>query len=380
VNKKPLLRFLKPKILDHYLFGQLLLTVLFGVILFTIIWLAPDTLYRLIQYLFRGDVTLGEALTMFVYHLPGAMPQAIPIAVLLGCLFVFQRFSRQFELVAIQAGGISIRRFLVPVVGIGIFFALLHAFALEVLIPASGPRLDTIYARTDLKNDDDHNFVFVERNRQGNLDKFFMIGQSRSAVLRDFLILYYEPVPSGGSRISRILTAGSGHWNKETRQWQLFDGVEYVLSEEGVYRDTRAFREQQVRTDKYAARLLELSLQNPMVMGWHDLSRYIRLLEEGGQLQDVPFYRLRLWQKITTPLASILFALLGALLGIEPVRSNRSYGLTLGVTLVFLYSVLIPFTTNLGSIQVIPAWIIAWIPIVVVGIAGYAILALKRVD
>lgn len=366
-----------PTTLDRYLFGQLLLTVLFGVVLFTIIWLAPNTLFHLIQYLFKGDITLGQAVIMFFYHLPGAMPQAIPIAVLLGALFVFQRLSRSFELVAIQASGVSPRRIMLSVVWVGVFFTLLHAVALEVLIPKASPRLDDLYARTGLERQDTRNFVFVEKNRHGNLDKFFLIGESRMEPLRNFIILYYEPLRDGGARISRILTAATGRWNKETRQWQLFNGVEYVLNQEGVYRDTRLFEEQQVRTDKYAARLLEYNRQNPMTMDWVSLNRYIRLLEEGGQKQDIPFHRLRLWQKITTPLASILFVVLGAMLGMERVRSNRNYGLTLGALLVFIYSVLTPFTANLGNIPIFPAWLVAWVPLVAVGISGYFLLQLK---
>ncbi len=351
--------------LDCYLFVELSLTILFGVVLFSVIWLAPDTLFKLIQYVFAGKITVPQAALIFAYHIPPVLQQSVPIAVLMGSIFLFQRLSQSYELVAMQASGISPMRMLQSVLLVGLLFGLIHLAAQEWITPKTSPLLESQYRALELKDHPDRNFVFVEKNHEGRLDKFFMIGQLQQNALRDFIILYYDDNGEGGVRISRILRAASGGWNHKTKQWQLMNGIEYVLSEEGVYREIRPFEEQQIRTDKYAAKLLDYSRVNPMDMDGKTLRRYINLLDEGGQRQDIPFFRVRFHQKWAGPLAAVAFALLGALLGMERVRTSRSFSLTFGAMTIFFYSILVPFAANLGSLGLVHPAIVAWFPLVI---------------
>lgn len=364
--------------LDRYLFGQLAQNILFAVILFSIIWLAPETLFKLTQYVFGGNISLDQAATMFMYHLPGVLQQSIPVAVLLGCLFVFQRLSSQFELIAMFAAGVRPQRMMQAVILAGVVFAGLHFAVQEYVTPVTGPLLENYYQDLNLKEMKDRNFVFVEKNHQGQLEKFFMISQAQKDHLSDFVILYYEPDSLGnGVRISRILRAKSGRWAQQTRQWELKDGIEYVLDEEGVYKDIRLFDEQQVRTSPYASKLLDYSKSNPKDMGWNNLRKYINLLEEGGQLQDLAFFQVRLWQKFMAPFAGVCFAVIGALLGIERVRAHRTYGLLFGTILVFIYSVLSPFSNNIANFSILPVWLVAAVPLLVTVLAAWGILKLR---
>src|SRR5689334_12239165 len=96
-------------LLDRYLCTQLLGIVLFAILLFSIIWLAPETLFNLTHYVLNGDINIGQACVMLLYHLPEVLQQTIPVAVLLGSIFLFQRLSQSYELVAFLASGISPR-------------------------------------------------------------------------------------------------------------------------------------------------------------------------------------------------------------------------------------------------------------------------------
>ncbi|WP_373531502.1 LptF/LptG family permease [Vampirovibrio sp.] len=350
-------------LLDWYLGSQLFLIVLFAVVLFSIIWLAPETLFKLTQYVFGGQISPWQGLVMFLLHLPQVLPQTIPIAVLLGTIILFQRLSQNYELVALLASGISPARILAAVLWIGLLFGGFHAAVNEWVIPNTANWLEKYYTDAELKDVPDRNFLFVEKNHDKKLSKFFLIGQIQKPELSDFIILYYTDTPQAGVQISRIIRANTGRWMPKSHQWELKDGIEYVLDEDGVYHDIRQFSQQQIRTDKYAAILLDYTQQNPMIMPWGQLRQYIRLMKEGGQLQDVPFFEVRVWQKWSAPVATIIFALLGALLGMERVRTNRVYGLLFGVIVVFFYSILVPFSGSFGSLDLIAPWLVAWIPL-----------------
>lgn len=353
------------KMLDWYLGSQLFLIVLFAVVLFSIIWLAPETLFKLTQYVFGGQIEPLQAVAMFMLHLPQVLPQTIPIAVLLGTIILFQRLSQHYELVALLASGISPVRILTAVLWVGLLFGGLHAAVNELVIPHTSDRLEKYYTDAGLKDIPDRNFLFVEKNHQRKLSKFFLIGQIQKPELSDFIILYYAETPESGVQISRIIRAKTGRWVPDTQQWELKDGIEYMLDNDGVYHDIRQFDQQQIRTDKYASILLDYTKQNPMTMPWGQLRQYIKLMKEGGQFQDVPFFEVRSWQKWAAPIATMVFALLGALLGMERVRTNRVYGLLFGVVVVFMYSILVPFSGSFGSLDLIAPWLVAWIPLIV---------------
>jgi lipopolysaccharide export system permease protein len=365
-------------LLDWYLGSQLFAVILFAVVLFSIIWLAPETLFKLTQYLFSGKINLAQAVEMFLYHLPEVLQQTIPVAVMLGSIFLFQKLTQSYELVACLASGISPKRLLLAILWVGLFFGGLHGLVQEAITPHTANRLEKMSLDLKLKDMQDRNFLFVEKNHQGQLSKFFMIGQiNKEPWLRDFIILYYAETPDNGVQISRILRARSGQWLADQKQWQLNNGIEYVLNDEGVYKDIRRFDQQQIRTDQYAPILLNYSKQNPMAMPWGQLRQYIKLLKEGGQLQEVPFFEVRLWQKWSGPVATLIFTLLGALLGMERVRTNRTYGLLFGVVVIFLYSILVPFSGSFGSLDLVAPWLVAWIPLLVAITATAVILKFR---
>lgn len=354
---------LRYSILDRYLITQLFQTILFGLVLFTVVWLAPEVLFKIIQFSFAGLLPPDQAGLMFLYNLPPVLQQSIPMAVLLGGIFLFRRLSHQYELTAMLASGIHPARILWPVALLGFAFAALHFGIQELLTPNTSPRLEQLSYQYHFENRKDDNFVYVEKNRLGQLDKFFLIGQTSKEKLADFIILYYNVSPEGGVQISRILRAPTGQWNEHERAWQLFNGVDYELDGEGVYRETRRFSEQWVTTSKYPARLLAYSKVSPLNMAQRRLKEYVQLLKEGGQFQDVRFFEIRLFQKWAHPFASIVFAVLGALLGMERIRSQKNYGLTMGALVLFIYSILIPFSTNLGSLGLVPPLVSAWLPL-----------------
>lgn len=355
---------LKPlTLLDGYLFTQLFWVMVFAVVVFSIVWLAPETMFKLIQYYFSGDINFQQLCMMFLYHIPEVLQQTLPVSVLLGGILLFQRLSQNYEIVALMASGISTRRILTAVLWVGVLFGGFHALVQECVIPSTANWLEKYYTDLNLKDVPDRNFLFVEKNRQNQLSKFFMIGQIQKPQLSDFIILYYAETPENGVQISRILRSKTGRWLEKERQWQLLDGIEYVLNREGVYKEIRKFSEQQIRTDQYASILLDYSRLNPLFMPWGQLKHYIKLLREGGQLQDVPYYEVRLWQKFAGPMATIIFAMLGALLGIERVRTNSISGLILGVVLIFFYSIMVPFTNNIGSLDLVAPWLVAYLPL-----------------
>jgi lipopolysaccharide export system permease protein len=87
--------------------------------------------------------------------------------------------------------------------------------------------------------------------------------------------------------------------------------------------------------------------EKPDEMSYPQLKKYIRFLSRQGQ--DVRELRVRLYQKLALPFASLVFALVGTPLGMRPQRSSSAMGLGLAIVIIFGYWVLTHYMTILGN-------------------------------
>src|ERR1700738_1366998 len=110
------------KILDRYLSGQILGTVIWAVSLLTMILVLGNVLRDLLNLLLSHQVPVTYILTFIAYLLPLSMTYSIPWGVLVAVLLVFGRLSSDNELVALRANGIGMTRICYPVFVIAFLF------------------------------------------------------------------------------------------------------------------------------------------------------------------------------------------------------------------------------------------------------------------
>lgn len=368
--------------LDRYLVTQLTQGALFGVALFVIIWLAPETLFRLTQLLFSGKIAWPQFLQMLAFNLPETLEKSIPMAVLLACVLTFRRLSQNLELITMLAAGIRPVRLMAPVLAVGAAFMLAHGLVQEVILPHTGPRYARMLEETGLREVRDANFTFVQKNRRNEWDKFLLIGQTQRYAahgeLSDFFALFYRRDAQGNLFIARMMRADRGAWDAHQQRWILQDGVDYTLDEEGVYRQNRPFAQTPVAMSAYSHDLLHYSVNNPKTLNARALNEYLRLLRAGDQQEEIAFFELLRDQKLALPAASLAFALLGALLGMERIRTRNHYGLIFAALLMFVYVILTSVIANMGAFEIAPSWLLAWAPLAVVSALGAGLLALRR--
>jgi lipopolysaccharide export system permease protein len=121
------------KRLTRYIFGQLLFTVLAVTIVLTcIMWLAQSIRY--IDYIANKGIPISLFFEMILYLLPNLIVIVAPIAVLIGVLFVYNKFITDHELVVMQASGVGYWRLASPAMLISLLFmGIIYIFTLYLL-------------------------------------------------------------------------------------------------------------------------------------------------------------------------------------------------------------------------------------------------------
>lgn len=369
------------KLLDRYIIRRLSTIGLFSVVLFTVSWLAPEILFNAIQYVTHHTLTLEQGLLYLFYQIPEVLGYCLPISTLFASIFLLRQLSLSGELIAIMASGISFRRLLIPVAAVGLGSSLLFFLAQEVLNPWTSFKLGELNRQTHFNANKllEPQVTFIERSPKGAMEKFLIISPWEHKDQSRFIFLFYEG--SGDDiRIGRIITALDGTWIQHLNRWELRQGVDYRLSIEGIYKNVESFERRLVKSSAVAHSLLMFPTGSPSEFRIKQLEQYTRLLTRSGQTEDARFYKVRLYQRYFLPWIPLILALLGASIGIERSRARRNLGLTYAAVLLLVYNILVPVTTTLGSIGVLPTVVAAFTPLVLTTASGMAIIQLRKLE
>jgi lipopolysaccharide export system permease protein len=93
-----------------------------------------------------------------------------------------------------------------------------------------------------------------------------------------------------------------------------------------------------------------------------------------SQFQNTSKLEAELYQRVSVPMASLIFALVGVPLGLQPNRNSSSAGFAMSVIIIFLYYAMMTMGNALARGDVMPAMLAVWIPNMVGLIAGFILM------
>ena len=108
--------------------------------------------------------------------------------------------------------------------------------------------------------------------------------------------------------------------------------------------------------------------KDPEELTMKELRAQINIMKT--QYVDTNKLEAELYQRITVPMASLIFALIGVPLGLQPTRNSSSAGFAMSVIIIFFYYALMTMGNALARSGMVAPLIAVWIPNIVGLIAG----------
>jgi lipopolysaccharide export system permease protein len=105
--------------IDRYILKQFILTFLFGLMAFIVIFIAIDLMEHLDDF-FDRNVPTGIIAKYYLFYIPDMIHLIVPIGMLLASLFTIGRLDTTHELTAIRAAGRSMQRIALPLLVFGL--------------------------------------------------------------------------------------------------------------------------------------------------------------------------------------------------------------------------------------------------------------------
>lgn len=349
---------------DRYIFMQILTTTLVAILLFTIVWIAPEMLLNTIKDVLDGDYTAKTGVLILFYELPKILGKAFPVGLLLGSLFTFDKLCKDSELTIFRAVGMSFKRILVPVVTLSLIFTYLCFITYDKLIPISCQKLAEIKGSRTVTQ-----FIYTKKDDRGYPKQAIIVSKFAQNKMSDIIVLNFsQQVFNDLHGLSNIHVAESGEkgTNSEGQPcWNLSDITSYVINEDGIFHEIATKKHGEILTGQDAEDALSLmvnSTKRDRDITNKDLWKYILLLKRENLDETYRLMLNKYFQRFLHPFVCVLLAVLGCILGFNKPREQRLIGFTIAIGCIFVYYITLPFFDLLAEKGVLHPIITATIP------------------
>jgi LPS export ABC transporter permease LptF/LPS export ABC transporter permease LptG len=353
-----------PQLLDVYilrsfLYYFVLLTVGF-ILLFEVF-----TFFELLDDIAQHRVGPVEITLYFLYLACYLFYQLAPLAALVSVLVTLGVMTKNNELVAFKASGLSLYRIALPLLLAGVFLAASLVILDDTYLPYANQRQDAL--RNQIKGrpaqtyyQPSRQWIFGESSKIYNYELF----DPDRELFGGLNVFELNPVTF---EIRRRIYAARAHWDSQQGLWILESGWIRDFDHGQVTRYTpflaNALNELS-EPPSYFNREVRQSYQ----MTWWELKRYIGDLHQAGF--DVARLSVQLQKKLSFPLVAPIIILLAIPFSILVGTRGAVGGLALGVGIAIVYWAASALTEAMGAVGQLPPLLAAWAPDTVFGFLG----------
>lgn len=363
---------MKLRLLDKYVLKELLGPFLFGVCAFSSIFVASTMLFRLTMFMTKYGASLETIARLFFYELPEIVNYTFPMSMLLAALMAFGKLSGSSEIVAMKASGVSYYRIVAPVMVVGFVISMFSVIWAEKVVPMCKVKAENVIYYEIKHNTRPQSASDVVIKTFGGSTQRITYARSfeeKNGVLTKVTITEYED-----GRPVRMQVAPEGKW--KNGNWYLYNGKVFTLDQSGKGVQSSAdFKEQVIPLD-VAPRVVTWQQKDAEQMTIAELREYVNILEKQGRPTAEQWSEI--YMRISIPLASFFFAIIGAALGTQKQRTSSSIGLGISVLVIFIYYAVMTLTTGLGKGGVLPPLLACSLPNILCLIIGSYLLKKKN--
>lgn len=362
----------KLSLLDNFVLSQVLGATIVCLILFIIVWIAPETLFRIIKKILRDHISYYTAFKLLVLEIPKVLAKAIPVGILLGSIFTFDRLSKNSELSILRGIGLSFNRIMLPVICLGAVLSIFCYIVNDKLVPIASEKLG------ESQGGGSH-FVYIVENPDKTPKQNIIVSNFSPTEIYDITVMNFANEKYTDATTFKSIVFAPRALHKKNC-WVLYNALIYEIDDDGIYKKVSHARTYKIlEQGKQAQDVYSLMLnttRKERVFTNHQISKYSKLLKKAHFSDEYRYFRAKLYQRYLHPLTCILFAIIGCLLGFSPPRSQRLVGFTIAVGIIFGYYITLPFFDLLAQKGVLPPIIAAGFPI---GIFIASIFIIKKV-
>jgi len=342
------------RILDLYLLGALLASMLFTLLALSLIFIVVNLIESLDRFLDqRAD---GWTIALYyIYFLPEIVKLLLPVTVLVAVLFAVGKLTESYETTAMKSAGMSLYRIMAPIILLCSALSAGHLYFNGWIVPRVLTKKFAIERQ------------YLGRNSGGFQEQLYNL-YLRDTPKRIVAIGFYDLRSQRGKDLSveeysddmlphpvRRIDALSFRWDSATNEW-IADQCFIRAFDSGVVRS--AYHTElalTLATDHNRLRTLQRSMEE---MTLTEQADYIDFLRRGGR--NTRQLDIAHAGDYAFPLANVIVALIAAPFASIKKRSGLAANIAAAMTMTFSYLVLTKVTQSLGMETTLPPELVGW--------------------
>ena len=349
---------------DRYIFTQVLITTIVAIMLFTIVWIAPEMLLNTIKKVLEGVYTAKTGVLVLIYEMPKILGKAFPVGLLLGSLFTFDKLSKDSELTIFRAVGMSFARILRPLLVLSFIVTYLCFVTYDKWIPYTCQKLEEIKGGQMLTQ-----YIYTKKDENDHPEQAVIVSRFFEGEMNDVIVMNFsKQVFDDLHGLDNILVGEIGHKGVNPNgepSWVLENVTSYDINEDGIFKkitkhDKAYILNGEDANDAYT--IMINSTKKDRDINNKDLKKYVDLLKKENLDEDYRLMANKYYQRFFHPFVCVLLAVMGCLLGFSKPREQRLIGFTIAIGCIFVYYITLPFFDLLAEKGVLPPLATAAIP------------------
>ncbi len=356
------------RILTRYIINEFTKPFLLSVLGFSVLVLIVQV-FNDIRFIMEFKPGAWLTLKYFFLQVPGFAFQIVPIAVLMAVLFSLTQLSKNSELIAMRAGGVSIFMVAIPLFFAGLVICILSIFLNEAIVPKTVKMVHhTKIVEIQKQQEQAPGLQKQNISMTGSSNEVYHIGafDGSTNTMSDILILDFDNDTHLKSRID----AKNGKY--ENGQWIFYDGYLRVFDDTDQEISAQPFDRMAVPISETPPDFLKEE-KAPEELNLIDLYAYVQQLEKNGL--DCHKELVELNHKLAIPFGCIILAILGVSWGWSMGKYSGvifSFGICLLVAFVYMGGLQIG--QGLGNQGIVSPFLSMWIINIVFAVVGLILL------
>jgi lipopolysaccharide export system permease protein len=338
-----LYKIINLKLLDKYILRHFIINLLFGIFCFIIIFILVDLFENMDRFIDKS-LSITKILQYYSYFIPDILKLITPVGMLLASLFTISRFINYSELTAMKSAGISIYRYLLPIILLGLIITCFSIYFNGWVVPKAN-QMKYNFERTTLGRNlisDVTQNIYI----QDKINRIIIINYYNKSDQKCGNTLIQVFNSDTLQKVEKRLDISNMKWNSENHDWVIENGFVRTFSYSDkesltVIKDINLSNISGFDRINLEPEQIEKRRLKPEELVLSEFKVFIDNLELNGQ--DVSKEKVDYYSILSFPFANIITIIFGV-----SISSNRRKG---GAALHFGISLIVSFI-YLGFVKI----------------------------
>lgn len=359
---------LLPQIVDSHITARFIFYFVLWLVSF-ILLLDVFTFFEVLGDIIRNHTPLATVASYLFFLTPRWIYQLTPISVLVSVLVVLGVMTKNNEITAFKACGISIYRlsiplFLTSLLLSGALFAFNH-----YVVPTADRKQDAL--RAEIKGRPAQTFLNPGKKWiYGTDDRvyYYRFYDASQDVMAGVNVFELDPATF---QLRRHISAEAARWEPGLNAWVFRNGWSRDIDGNTWGRldnfagDTRVFQEIDERPEYFKKEKIDSEQMN-----YKELAAYIDELRQGGFNNSTIPLRVQYFKKFSVPLFAFILALVSVPFAFKTGGKGAMAGVGVSFAIFIAYSSVQQLFEQIGSLGQLPPDIAAWSPDAIFSLTG----------